>query len=836
MGCSTTDTDNPQLRYTSVTTELRQNDLPTEYDAGKTALDDLIQWVEANVRDGGFNEADTRLHIIDRILFDVLQWPRTAISAEKVSGSGRIDYALGRPGPKFILEAKREGIYFDLPAGTVSGVHSIYSITDGAAGKSLKNAMDQVTAYAANEGVAPAAVCNGRQMVIFLAIRTDNVKPIAGRALVFPSLEDLRIGFRQFWDNASPYGIDAKRLYATLRITPTPPPAPISAAIRNYPGIQRRNDLQAAMEILGDLFLNDVARLEEVRSDFLRDCYASSGALSQYAMISRQILQSRYALLNEEQGPESVPVATKRGISTALTQDMLAAAASSRPIVLLGDVGVGKTTFIQRLVYIEAPELFQDAFTIYIDFGASTTLGDLRTFVIEEAARQLRVRHEVDIEDADFVEDVYLEDLKLQDRRILGRLKAIDPMAYERERLMFLQRLLDNRAEHLSNSLKRLSATRRRQIVVFLDNIDQRSDEDQEQVFLISNELAANWPATVFVTLRPETFYASSRRGALSGYQPRVFTISPPRTDIMLQRRVDFALHQLKETGRLGSFPAGVTVDSGSLIDFLEVLADNFRSNERLLELVDNIAGGNMRMALRFVVDFLGSGHVNTARILENYRDHGRHVISAHEFLRALIFGDSKYYDPDSSPIANLLRISQPDGREHFLLPILLTQAHILSEQPQQEGYVAAEALYQFCQQLGFTSEQVVAALEYAVEHRLLDSTPRYTLEIQSLYYRITTVGAYTTKVLLAYFAYIDAVVVDTPIADEQYSRLIEDVHTLTDRVSRAEYFRLYLDKQWSRIPQDLTSWNWPDSSKRLAQDIARVGRIADPEAWRHHE
>ncbi|HWS38428.1 MAG TPA: hypothetical protein VN408_37540 [Actinoplanes sp.] len=810
--------------------------MPTEYDTGEAALDELIQWAEANVRAGGFNEADTRLHLIDRLLVEVLRWPRPAIHTEQPSGTGRIDYLLGNPGPRFIVEAKREGAYFDLPAGTEAGVHSIRSITEGAAGRSLKDAMDQVTSYAASEGVAPAAVTNGRQLVVFLAIRTDNVKPSMGRALVFPSLQDLHSNFRQLWDNASPFGIDSQRLYSTLRVTPSPPPAPLSAHIANYPGSQRRNDLQAGLDILGDLFLNDVAKLEEVRADFLRDCYASSGALSQYAMISKQILQSRYALLSEERGPETAPAATKRGVSTALTQDMLAAAASSRPIVLLGDVGVGKTTFIQRLVSVEAPELFESAFTLYIDFGVSTTLGDLRMFVIEAAARQLRLRHDVDIEEADFVEDVYREELKLQDRRILGRLKDIDPPAYERERLRFLQRLVDNHAEHLSSSLKHLNTRRRRQIVVFLDNIDQRSDEDQEQVFLISSELAQEWPATVFVTLRPETFYTSSRRGALSGYQPRVFTIAPPRTDTMLQRRVDFALRQLKETGRLGSFPVGVTVDHESLIDFLEVLAENFRNNEKLLELIDNIAGGNMRLALRFVVDFLGSGHVNTTKILGNHRERGRHVISVHEFLRALMFGDSRYYNAESSPIANLLRVTRPDGREHFLLPILLAQAQAFGDGAKQEGYVEAGRLHSFCQQLGFTSEQVADALHYAIENRLLDAAPRYTPESQSIYYRITTVGAYTSKVLLAYFAYIDAVLVDTPVVDEQYARLVEDVHSLADRVTRAEYFRLYLDKQWTRIPGGATSWQWPENSDRLRADIARVGQHADPEAWRHRD
>lgn len=73
-----------------------------------------------------------------------------------------------------------------------------------------------------------------------------------------------------------------------------------------------------------------------------------------------------------------------------------------------------------------------------------------------------------------------------------------------------------------------------------------------------------------------------------------------------------------------------------------------------------------MRLALRFVVDFLGSGHVNTTKILGAYHEQGRYTISVHEFLRALLYGDHRYYDPEPPPIANVLRITRPDGREHF--------------------------------------------------------------------------------------------------------------------------------------------------------------------------
>lgn len=806
--------------------------MPHSYDQGKIALDALIDWTEANAVGEKRNEATTRLHLIDELLLNVLQWPKSAVRAEEPSGTGRIDYALGSPGVEFVIEAKKEGIYFSLPSGTITGVHSIESITEGHEGRPLREALEQVASYAARNGVAPAGITNGHQLVLIIAARTDGIPPLKGRALVFSNLLDMRSNFRLLWDNASPAGIDERTLHRTVRLTESAPPEPLSMHLVNYPGVKRRNELQAGLEILGELFLEDVARLEELRTDFLRECYASSGALSQYAEISKQILRTRYALLREEGGPQITPVEGKKGLTPTLTQDMLAAAASQRPIILLGDVGVGKTTFIQRLVHIDAEDLFKEAFSLYIDFGASTTLGNLDTFVVDESIRQLLTRHGLDIEEASFVEAVHHGAVNRFDRGVIGRLRNVDPVAYERERLTFLQRRVEDRPGHLKASLEHLRSTWRRQVVIFLDNIDQRSSADQEQVFLIANELAQTWPATVFVSLRPETFYRSSRSGALSGYQSRVFTIAPPRTDIVLQKRTDFALRQLKETRRLGSFPTGVTIDSESLTSFLEMLSDNFRSNRDLLALIDNIAGGNMRLALRFVTDFIGSGHIDTTKILDIYQSSHHYTIPLHEFLRALLFGDGVYYDPEASPIANLFRITQPDGREHFLLSLLLSQVQTLGDRIGEEGYVAADDLYSFAQRLGFNVDQIEAALDHAVVKRLLDAVPRYSEDRPRLHYRITTVGAYTTRILLAYFAYVDAVLVDTAIVDDQYRQLIEDVHTVPERLARAEYFRLYLDRQWKRIEGNGLPWHWSDTSKRLADDLRSVGSRVDPDTW----
>lgn len=184
--------------------------LSSIYDQGKAALDELIEWAEEYASGESRNEATTRLHLIDTLLTDVLKWPKSSIRAEEPADSGRIDYALGSPGTQFIIEAKREGIYFDLPAGMSSGVYNIENISSGEKGRPLRDALKQAAGYAASNGVAPAGVTNGHQFVFFIAARTDGVPPLKGKALAFPSLTDMRTEFRLLWDNASQYGVDKK--------------------------------------------------------------------------------------------------------------------------------------------------------------------------------------------------------------------------------------------------------------------------------------------------------------------------------------------------------------------------------------------------------------------------------------------------------------------------------------------------------------------------------------------------------------------------------------------------------------------------------------------------
>jgi predicted type IV restriction endonuclease len=70
---------------------------------------DAARDVVASTKTLDLNEADTRFHIIDRILRDVLGWPTNSFKMEPSTISGYSDYHLLRPNGKPILIVERSG-------------------------------------------------------------------------------------------------------------------------------------------------------------------------------------------------------------------------------------------------------------------------------------------------------------------------------------------------------------------------------------------------------------------------------------------------------------------------------------------------------------------------------------------------------------------------------------------------------------------------------------------------------------------------------------------------------------------------------------------------------
>ncbi len=384
-------------------------------------------------------------------------------------------------------------------------------------------------------------------------------------------------------------------------------------------------------------------------------------------------------------------------------ESALSKSITRRPILLVGDVGVGKSTFLAHLIKIDAKEELGGSIVLKLDFGAGPALRkDIEGYVVDIIERDLRTKFAIDIQENAFVRGVYHGELTRFRQGIWKGLVESDPTAFQQRELEYLQELLNSREAHLKASLEHIHQGRRQEIVVFLDNVDQRDHEFQEAVFLIAQTMADSWPVTVFVCLRPSTFNISRRTGSLSAYQPRVFTISPPRINEVLLKRLKYAHRLLIDEGvHLQS--VGISLESALLTDYIGVLIDSLEKSHALVECLDNMSGGNVREALRLLTTFIGSGHVNTSKILGIASTTGRYTIAFHEFLRAIIFGDNFYYDPESSPAANVYELSSPDGGEHFLTLAILNFVQSISEsRVGDSGFVDISEVFDFAQGCGF--------------------------------------------------------------------------------------------------------------------------------------
>ncbi|HEX5310029.1 MAG TPA: hypothetical protein VFW38_13235 [Solirubrobacteraceae bacterium] len=300
----------------------------------------------------------------------MLKWPKGQVSAEKSYGGSYADYSLGKPMTRIIVEAKRDGVYFDLPAGIGPGVVQLPTITEGS--PAVGDAVKQVLRYCQDRGVPIAVVTNGHQVIAFMAFRQDAVPPLAARALVFDSLSAIREKFRTFWDNLSPVGAELLTLQGTVGdMRVQSPPQKLAARIPNYPGYWIRNKISTELQTLGDLILQDLVTAPELEPVFLDRCYLASSALSEYALVSKEILEARYSAL--ESMESEIATSSVRDEDNKLSEDLkvdvTAASLASRPLILLGNVGVGKSIFIRHFIRIDAKDVMERSVVLHINFG-----------------------------------------------------------------------------------------------------------------------------------------------------------------------------------------------------------------------------------------------------------------------------------------------------------------------------------------------------------------------------------------------------------------------------------------------------------------------------------
>lgn len=781
-----------------------------------------------------WNEAQNRFQFIDRLLLECLGWEHPNIEVEHTDElGGRADYLLGKP-TRGVLEAKREAKAFEIvPGAGPTSVRKLRSLIAGC--PVLDNAVRQVIPYCAIAGAQLAVVCNGPQLVIFQAL-IPGLSPLDGEAFVFNGFKDYETHFPLLWRLLSPEGVAENRALREIAANRNPRiPEKARTAIPNPQAFRYRSGFQENLRALGSILLDAIEDKKEIRREFYKECYVRIEANNRHLLLSKNIISSRYKRVDSTGVSPARASASIVDGKLNLDESFTAGEYAAKPVVVIGDVGVGKTSFFENL--FESLSANQRSRTLYINInlGEKGNLSkNLNDFILSEVPRVLRDEYNISIIEGSFVEAVYEADLREWESTQEAKIGDVDQISYRRNRAEFLNKKMNIRDEHLLKSLEYLRQKKKKQIILIVDNADQRKFETQQEAFLIAQELAATRSLLVFVALRPSTFHQSKLTGALSGYQNRVLTISPPPADEVIRKRVSFAV-RVAEGKAAPAVLEGVALNLSNIVVFLKAMLRSIRSSEPIKTFLSNITGGNTRLIIELISSFCGSPNVEAERIVSIERETGNYQVPLHEFTKHALLGEYAYFNALSSLVAcNVFDIGYVDEREHHLCSLIVAFISSPMGITDNDGFVEGERILAEMMRLGFVDEQVSASLKRLATKRLIESPHGHYREIEvddsqapeKFHYRATSIGLYHIRFWVADFAFLDAISIDTPIFDASIRGRVfkcAGSHDIYDRLERAKLIRGYLEETWRNANFAVNYYDFPSVIKSQGQSFQKV-------------
>lgn len=711
-----------------------------------------------------FNEADTRVKIIDRLVKECLGWPEDAITREDRVESGYLDYALcDLKTPLLVIEAKRVGVDFEIPISFASRTYKISGSISTC--RDLREAMDQARRYSNDIGCRYAAVFNGRQVAVFPAI-TPGKPWTEGYCIIFRSLDDMVTNFAVLWNLLSYEAVRHGSLVEKVEVGRSSRAfyKPLTY-IHNAEQSWARNDLYTYLQPIANFVFSEL--LDEARAEVLKECYIferSNRDLSQniegFFKDRLPHFAARYRIkdiFERKQRAKVFEVAFRK-----------MADRKAGLLLLMGGVGSGKSTFLHRFFRIVLAS-HENLLWFYIDYReASDDQNHMEAFTFERILSQWQQKY----------------------RQNLGTdLKDLGFGATEAPTREFFSILF--------NLLGRIGFS----IVVIIDNVDQHDRVFQERLFVFSNHLSNQLSVLTIVAVREETFYLSMRTGVFDAFSVPKFHIAAPNFLEMIRKRITYTewlLSNAKLRETLGITDEKVASDIVRYLGIiLRSLAMDNDQSRSIIRFFDSTSVENMRHALEMFNDFLVSGNTNV-RELFGVTGTG-YQIALHQFLKSIILGEHRYYRAERSHVMNLYDFDPAIGGSHFhalrLLVFLASRKDASS--PIGKGYVDLNRLLLAAEEVAIRRSVVKDTLLRLSEFRLVeyDNYSRTDIE-NAAYVSITPAGLYYVTELFDDFVYLDTVLIDTPISDESlmgYVRTTIGRFDLLTRLERTGRFIEYL-------------------------------------------
>lgn len=795
-------------------------------------------------------EADTRSKIIDKMFCEVLDWSEDNINREGYVHEGYYDYLFTLPTFRFIVEAKKTLINFNIPKK-----HNV--VTLGTFSKQNQDVVAQVRSYLNEAGLQYAVITNGYQFIIGKFTNIDGTDWKNNKCLIFNGFEDIENRFVDFYNvltkcsNTENLGFKIFLEETTQNkghiILPTLPEKDSEIV---------RNSLSADLTPIIDKLFGELYSVnDEVNKELIKECFIEN----------REIKKNKSEIdkLFGDTPPPVENIILARNTDSIVEQvvgeisnDAIRIQENPPlPIIIIGSKGAGKTTFINYLFrnqYADHDGMIKSHPYIYVDFREyAMTKGDFTDTLFSDILSQIYENYSaLNLMSMTALKSIYHKEIRQYDQSIWEYDKINNPDKYNDKLNSYLETQIKDKESHFFKLSEHLIKGRQIRLCIVIDNADQFEIEIQKQVFLFAQSLNKKGKVTIIISLREGYYYKWKYQPPFDAYPSHVYHITaPPYKDVLL-KRIDYALNQITLSGRTKGQVNDViiSVENDQVRKFLlSIKSSLFGSvTSEILHFIHETTYPNIREGLELFKQFLISGHTEVHNYILRYESNpeSKHSIPYWEFIKAVGLNNKKYYNHNISLISNLF-FPTDGSQNHFLkIKILKFLDDKLIVGGMSEKYVNVAELINLFEDAGYISRYTLKELSELCKLHLIETDKQLSdVEDASLNdvtdsICISLKGHHYVNTLINDFAYIEMTLEDTPIYDiDSYQQIktnfpLSNEHGKRDLQKRVEIVNTFIS--YLEAAEKLETIESEKFAKNIAKqirygvqkDIDRIERI----------